>query len=100
MPDLTYVSLGWGVQSWTLAAMVALGELPPIDVAVHADTGHEASGTYSHAEKWTLWLGERGVKVVTVTAENTEAIQDWAGSQSVMNSRLHPVRRWLPGSNQ
>jgi hypothetical protein len=24
------LSLGWGVQSFTLAAMVALGELPPI----------------------------------------------------------------------
>jgi hypothetical protein len=33
----TAISLGWGVQSFTLAAMVALGELPPVDVAIHAD---------------------------------------------------------------
>lgn len=37
---LKVLSLGWGVQSWTLAAMVALKELPPVDYAVHADTRH------------------------------------------------------------
>ena len=41
MPDLTYLSLGWGVQSFTLAAMVALEEVPPIVLAIHADTPHE-----------------------------------------------------------
>lgn len=30
-PLLTILSLGWGVQSWTLAAMAALGELPKPD---------------------------------------------------------------------
>ena len=43
------ISLGWGVQSFTLAAMVALGDLEPVDVAIHADTTHEASGTYAFA---------------------------------------------------
>ena len=84
MPDLTYLSLGWGVQSFTLAAMVALGELPPVDLAIHADTTHEATGTYAHAQKWTPWLGEHGVKVVTVTADNTEVVRAWANSRSVM----------------
>ena len=82
-PQLTYISLGWGVQSWTLAAMVALGELPPVDLAIHADTTHEAAGTYAHAEKWTPWLEERGVKVVTVMADNTEVVREWSGSRSV-----------------
>ena len=83
MPDLTYLSLGWGVQSWTLAAMVALGDLPPVDLAIHADTTHEATGTYAHAAKWTPWLEERGVTVVTVTADNTEVVREWSGSRSV-----------------
>ena len=83
-PELTYLSLGWGVQSWTLAAMVALGDLPPVDLAIHADTNHEAAGTYAHARKWTPWLGERGVRVVTVTGDNTEVVRDWANSRSVM----------------
>lgn len=60
------ISLGWGVQSFTLAAMVALGKLPPVDVAIHADTTHERSATYEFAKRWTPWLEERGVKVVTV----------------------------------
>jgi hypothetical protein len=63
------LSLGWGVQSFTLAAMVALGELEPIDYAIHADTTHESQLTYAFARKWTPWLEERGVKVVTVREE-------------------------------
>ena len=65
---LKILSLGWGVQSWTLAAMAALGEIPMPDYAVHADTTHEMAGTYAHAKKWTPWLEEHGVPVVTVQA--------------------------------
>lgn len=75
------LSLGWGVQSWTLAAMVALGEIEPVDYAVHADTTHEASWTYQHARKYTGWLKDRGVKVATVKpAENKMgAFNDYRG---------------------
>ena len=45
------ISLGWGVQSFTMAAMVALEELEPIDFAIHADTTHERVGTYQFAER-------------------------------------------------
>jgi hypothetical protein len=69
---LKILSLGWGVQSWTLAAMAALGEIPMPDYAVHADTTHEMAGTYAHAEKWTPWLEEHGIPVVTVQAANTD----------------------------
>ena len=68
------ISLGWGVQSFTLAAMAALGETEPVDAAIHADTTHEASGTYEFARQWTPWLEERGVKVVTVQAPDAEPI--------------------------
>ena len=69
---LKILSLGWGVQSWTLAAMAALDEIPKPDYAVHADTTHEMEGTYSHAKKWTPWLEERGIPVVTVQASQTK----------------------------
>lgn len=59
------LSLGWGVQSWTLAAMVALGEIEPVDYMIHADTTHEASWTYKHAKKWTSWLLQHGQSVIT-----------------------------------
>jgi hypothetical protein len=65
---MTVISLGWGVQSFALAAMSALGVLPPVDAAIHADTGHERSETYALAHKWTPWLAERGVRVITVSA--------------------------------
>ena len=62
------ISLGWGVQSFALAAMSALGKLPSVDAAIHADTTHERRETYEFAAKWTPWLEERGVRVVTVSA--------------------------------
>jgi hypothetical protein len=60
------LSLGWGVQSFTLAAMSALGELPAIDVAIHSDTQHERQATYEFADEWTTWLMAHGVMVATV----------------------------------
>jgi hypothetical protein len=60
------ISLGWGVQSFTLAAMVALGELEMVDAALHADTTHESILTYQFAKRWTGWLEEKSVKIVTV----------------------------------
>ncbi len=72
--QLRFISLGWGVQSWTLAAMVALGDLPPVTAAIHADTTWEYSATYEFARTWASWLEERGVRVVTVTGDDTESL--------------------------
>lgn len=67
MPEIKAISLGWGVQSWTMAVMVALGDLPPVYFAIHSDTQWEREETYTFADKWIWWLNERGVKVVTVS---------------------------------
>jgi hypothetical protein len=75
MPELTVISLGWGVQSWTLAAMSALGELPRVDAVVHSDTGHERAATYSFADQWTPWLEAHGIKVVTARAPQTDVVR-------------------------
>ena len=83
-PLITFLSLGWGVQSWTIACMIALGYLRPIELVIHADTRHEHQATYDHAAKWTPWLEKRGVKVVTVQGARTDIIRaDW-GIGSVM----------------
>jgi len=75
---LVVLSLGFGTQSFTLAAMVALGEIEPIDFAINADTTHERKATYEFAKRWTPWLEERGVKVVTVKSlRNNAAINDY-----------------------
>lgn len=110
------ISLGWGVQSWALCAMSALGVLPPVDVAIHADTTHERSETYAFAEKWTPWLEARGVRVVTVKGRRTGAVEQWrvkgvmipafttweSGIPSGMMRRqcthdwkIAPIRKWL-----
>lgn len=63
---LKVLSMGWGVQSWTMAAMIALGELPPVDFIVHSDTGWERKSTYEFANQWGDWLKERGQNLVTL----------------------------------
>lgn len=113
------ISLGWGVQSFTLAAMVALGELEPIDAAIHSDTGYESKLTYEFAERWTGWLEDHGVKVVTVKGSSgtlgelfyttvagnrflrIPAFYEKDGASVIMarqcttNWKLVPVRRWI-----
>lgn len=64
---ISILSLGWGVQSWTIAAMSALGELEKPDFVVHADTTWERSSTYDFAAAQTAWLKEHGIEVVTVS---------------------------------
>ncbi|MEX2599301.1 MAG: hypothetical protein WD533_06560 [Dehalococcoidia bacterium] len=78
---LRVLSFGVGVQSWTLAAMMALGELELADYTVFADTKHESVGTYQHLMKWTPWLEERGHKVIVVESDRTEVVrEDWSDS--------------------
>jgi 3'-phosphoadenosine 5'-phosphosulfate sulfotransferase (PAPS reductase)/FAD synthetase len=109
------ISLGWGVQSFTLAAMVALGELEPIDYAIHADTTHESQLTYQFADRWRDWLKERGVEVVTVQPSKTkvEAFNNYGGifipaftrsdkgsygqlrRQCTGDWKIAPMRRWI-----
>lgn len=75
------VSLGWGVQSFALAALEALrgqctcetcqhyAELfpEPTLLAVHSDTTFEREETYHFAAEWTPWLEGHAVRVVTVS---------------------------------
>jgi hypothetical protein len=106
------LSLGWGVQSFTLAAMVALGELEPVDAAIHADTTHESILTYEFAQRWTGWLQCNSVKVITVS-ESIAAERVWSGemipaytSNSLGENgqafrtctqrwKIIPMRRWI-----
>ena len=104
------LSLGWGIQSFTLAAMAALGDIEPIDYAVHADTTHERTDTYTFAEKYTPWLEERGVKAVTVKPEHARLLNNYdfvtipaytetdnggrIKRQCTSDWKIIPVRRW------
>lgn len=82
--ELTILSLGWGVQSFTLAAMMALNEIERADFLVHADTQHERSATYDFARRWTSWLGEHGMDVVTVVGKRTSVVvESWSNSVTI-----------------
>jgi len=71
--SLKILNLGWGVQSWTMAAMVALGEMEPVNFAIHSDTSWESSETYQFSKKWTPWLENHGLKVITVNDKEQAA---------------------------
>ena len=101
------------MQSFTLAAMAALGEIEKPDVAIHADTTHEASWTYAHAKKWTPWLEEYGIVVVVVANhEKKNIITKWGGMQlpaytaskngdgqirrqCTYEWKIRPMRQWI-----
>lgn len=110
------ISLGWGVQSFTLAAMSALGELPRVDVAIHGDTTHERTETYRFVERWTPWLAEHGVKVVIVTDAHIQLVKKSGmvaipahtlsekGGQLTRHCtydwKLRPMRQWLQANRK
>jgi hypothetical protein len=107
------LSLGWGVQSFTLAAMSALGEIDRFDVVLHADTTHERIMTYAFAKEWTPWLQDHGIQVITVQDERTNPADNEHGGtnipafllsgngrgqlrrQCTTNWKIGPMRRWL-----
>ena len=95
-----------------MAAMVALGDLPPVDVAIHADTTHESKLTYEFVKRWTPWLEAHGVKVVTV--KNLQPLHELISfktdipvftcngktdgklkRQCTGDWKIVPIRRWL-----
>lgn len=101
------ISLGWGRESFTLAAMSAFGDLPPVDAAVFADTTHERTDTYTFAAKWTPWLEDHDVRVVTVHSKYPPEV--WQGKSIPAYSaaggkalrtcthrwKILPIRKWL-----
>jgi len=109
------LSLGWGVQSFTLAAMAALGEIEMPDVAINADTGYESVFTYEFASRWSDWLNNHGVRVVTVKEGNAPITVNRNGGkiylpaftdskngpggmlrrQCTQRWKIAPMRRWI-----
>lgn len=69
-PDLTLLSLGAGVQSTTLALMVADGTLPRVDGAIFADTGWEPRGVYRHLDRLAVVLAEAKIPLYRVSKGN------------------------------
>lgn len=67
--DLTYLSLGAGVQSSALLVCSALGlhGVPRADVAIFADTQGEPRYVYDYLERLKAWAAPHGIPIETVT---------------------------------
>lgn len=72
--DLTYLSLGGGVQSSAMLVMAAQGKygVPRPDVAIFADTQGEIAKTYTWLDKLKSWAERAGIKVVFTTKGSLE----------------------------
>ena len=88
-PNMFAMSLGWGVQSYTLAEMIVaakrgcscelctawnLAPLARITHALHSDTLYERAATYAFREQRTPALEAGGLKVVTLRAKREPKI--------------------------
>lgn len=62
------LSLGAGVQSTTLALMVAEDRLARLDGAIFADTGWEPAAVYAHLDRLEKVLADAGVPVYRVSS--------------------------------
>lgn len=71
------LSLGFGVQSFTLAVMHVRGDIEPFDHIIHADTTHESVKTYEFIKKWTPYIDTAGVPIITLktTVNKTKIVQ-------------------------
>lgn len=76
------LNLGWGLQSFTIAAMMALGEMEKCDVAISADTTWESEETYAFAREWQEWLFKHDVPVLWAFDENAHEWinKEWEGT--------------------
>ena len=70
MSDFTYLSLGAGVQSSTIAEMIVEGELPLVDKVLFADTGDEPDYVYWQVEYLNKRLSSVNLRVETLTIGN------------------------------
>jgi len=66
--NIRVLNLGAGVQSSAIFMMIADGELPPVDMAIFADTGDEPRSVYDHVE--FLKKIDNGPPITTVSAGN------------------------------
>lgn len=68
MQPLRILSMGWGVQSTTLALMSAVGALPKLDAIIHADTSWESELTHAYIEKHLPIIKGAGINYVALSS--------------------------------
>lgn len=98
--DLTYLSLGAGVQSTAVLAMSVLGlhGCPRADVAIFADTGDEPGYVYEHLAVLEAWAGARGMRVERVS-EGRLSDKVLKGRPSVDHDRFVTIPAFVAGED-
>jgi len=98
MPQLTILSLSWGVQSFTIAAMAALGDIPKPDLALNVATGWERTPTRELAAVFTPWIESHDIPVhVTTPAPSCRLIPPNANAHPpfyTMDAQGHKGQIW------
>ena len=90
---LRILSLGAGVQSTTVLLMAIAGDIPPIDLAIFADTGWEPKAVYNHLELLKIEAERASIPLVTVSVGNIHDDHlSPEGSEHlfIRNPRKHP----------
>jgi hypothetical protein len=100
-PKLRILNLDTGIQSTVVLLMSCCGDLPPLDVAVFADTGCEPHVVYQYLEWLEGFAGEHGVLVRRVSVGNIkeDAIRKWvcefAGLEPCQRIPTGYVQQWI-----
>ena len=81
-----FLSLGAGVQSSTLALMIAHGEIEPVDAAIFADTGWEPKHVYT----WLDWL-EKQLPFPIYRVQRGNLRQDTIDRSKLLASRVAAI---------
>lgn len=93
--DLTYISLGAGVQSSAMLICSALGlhDVPRADVAIFADTGDEPQFVYDQLDRLANWSKGQGIPVQVVKFGDGTALSE------VMQHRWVPIPAFTRSEN-
>jgi hypothetical protein len=90
-----FLSLGAGVQSSTLALMIANGEIEPVEAAIFADTGWEPRKVY----EWLDWL-EKQLPFPVYRVQHGNLRQDILNKQQGIRVAAVPWHMIMPSGDR
>jgi len=86
-----FLALGAGVQSTAVLMLALRGDLPPLDAAIFADTGHEPAAVYAHLERMRARCVAAGLDLEVVTGGDIRDFSRPAGTGSGIDAPFYTV---------
>jgi hypothetical protein len=68
--EMKVLSFGGGVQTCTMVAMCANGDLPKPDAIIFSDPGWESRLTYEYIKEFEIYMNKHGMKLITTKNGN------------------------------